>query len=94
MCIGGNCGAEIDITNISDIRNDFKLFAESNTRWLLEVKPGKESEFEDKINVPLYKIGKVGGSNLKIIDGERTLIDLNIKDIKSTWGEALWKLMG
>jgi phosphoribosylformylglycinamidine synthase len=94
MCVGGNCGAEIDITGIAELRNDFKLFSESNTRWLVEVKPGKESEFEDKINVPLYKIGSVGGPNLKITDGGRTLIDLSVDQIKTTWGEALWKLMG
>lgn len=94
MCVGGNCGAEIDITAITDLRNDFKLFSESNTRWLVEVKPGKESEFEGKINVPLYKIGSVGGPNLKITDSGKTLIDLSVNKIKSTWGEALWKLMG
>ena len=94
MCIGGDIGAEIDITNIAEIRGDFKLFSESNTRWLVEVKPGKESEFEDKMTVPFFKIGKIGGSKLKIIDSEKTLVDLEMKDIKNAWGDALWKLMG
>jgi phosphoribosylformylglycinamidine synthase len=94
MCVGGNCGVEIDITDIAALRSDFKLFSESNTRWLVEVKPGKEQDVEGKITVPLYKIGKVGGPNLKITDSGRTLIDLDINEIKNTWGEALWKLMG
>jgi phosphoribosylformylglycinamidine synthase len=94
MCIGGNVGAEIDITSIADIRKDFKLFSESNTRWLVEIKPGKESEFESKMKVPVYKIGKVEGTKLKIIDSERTLLELDVADIKNAWGKALWELMG
>jgi phosphoribosylformylglycinamidine synthase len=94
MCIGGDMGCEIDLTNIADIRSDFKLFSESNTRWLVEVKSGKESDFEGKMTVPFFRIGKVGGTKLKITDGEKTLVDLDVKDIKNTWGEALWKLMG
>jgi phosphoribosylformylglycinamidine synthase len=94
MCIGGDLGCEIDISEVSDIRSDFKLFSESNTRWLVAVKMGKESEFEGKIDVPFYRIGTVGGSKLKITDGEKVLVDIDVKDIRSTWGEALWKLMG
>jgi phosphoribosylformylglycinamidine synthase len=94
MCIGGDVGAEIDFTNISDVRSDFKLFSESNTRWLVEVKPGKEADFESQMNVPFYKIGKVGGTKLTIKDSERTLVDIEVADIKNAWGKALWELMG
>ncbi len=94
MCIGGDIGAEIDLTYIEELRGDFKLFSESNTRWLVEVKAGMDSEFEKTITVPFHKIGKVGGTKLKIMDDYKTLIDLDLKEIKSTWQETLWKLMG
>lgn len=94
MCIGGNIGAEIDISNIADLRSDIKLFSESNTRWLVEVKKGNENEFEEMMGVPFFKIGSVGGTNLKIIDKEKTLIDLDVDEVRSAWNDSLWKLMG
>ncbi len=94
MCIGGDIGAEIDISNIAELRGDIKLFSESNTRWLVEVKKGKENEFEEMMAVPLFKIGSVGGKNLKITDQEKTLIDLNMDGVRKAWNDSLWKLMG
>ncbi len=94
MCIGGDIGAEIDISNIAELRGDIKLFSESNTRWLVEVKKGKENEFEEMMVVPLFKIGSVGGKNLKITDQEKTLIDLNMDGVRKAWNDSLWKLMG
>jgi phosphoribosylformylglycinamidine synthase len=94
MCIGGDIGAEIDISNIADLRGDIKLFSESNTRWLVEVKKGKENEFEEMMAVPFFKIGSVVGTHLKIIDQEKTLIDLDMDEIRKAWNDSLWKLMG
>lgn len=94
MMIGGDIGAEIDISNIAEIRSDFKLFSESNTRWLVEVKKGKEPEFEKIIDVPFFKIGIVGGDRLKVMDKDKTLINLDIEKIRSAWNDTLWKLMG
>jgi len=94
MCIGGDTGAEIDISEVGQLRGAIKLFSESNSRWLVEVKSGCENKFEETIDVPFLKIGQVKGSRLKVIDNKKPLIDLDVKEIKSSWGEALWKLMG
>jgi phosphoribosylformylglycinamidine synthase len=94
MCIGGDTGAEIDISKIAELRSDIKLFSESNTRWLVEVKKEKENKFEEMMVVPFFKIGTVKGTHLKIIDQEKTLIDLDVGEVRRAWNDALWKLMG
>jgi len=39
MAVGGDIGAMVDISEIgTDLRTDFKLFQESNPRWIIEVK--------------------------------------------------------
>lgn len=94
MCIGGDIGAEIDLSNIGEVRSDCKLFTESNTRWLVEVKEGKEEEFE-KITAGLFhKIGRVGGKRLKVTDEGRQLIDIDVEGIRKAWNDTLWRLMG
>lgn len=95
MCIGGNIGAEIDLTEISILRTDLKLFSESNTRWIVEVKSGLEKDFEKIFNnLKTYKIGKVRGRRLTIQDYNKKYIDLNISNIKNAWDETFWKMMG
>ncbi len=94
MSIGGDIGAEIDITNIADIRGDFKLFSESNTRWLVEVKEGEEEVFENMMDAPSYKLGKVGGSRLRIVDRSNILVDIEVEKIRKAWNDTLWNLMG
>ena len=50
MCIGGNLGACVDIsTHAPDLRSDLKLFSESNTRWLAEIRQGMETSFESTL---------------------------------------------
>jgi phosphoribosylformylglycinamidine synthase len=94
MCIGGDFGADIDISDIADIRGDFKLFAESNTRWLVEVKSENQSEFEETMDVPFFKIGRVDGSRLIITDKNNKLIDFDVSEIRRAWNDTLWNIMG
>jgi len=72
MSIGGNVGASVDISDVGiGLRTDFKLFSESNTRWIIEVKKEKIKEFEEllkKNTTPFVQIGKVQGDALKIRD--------------------------
>ena len=98
MSIGGNIGVIIDISKIkNDLRDDFKLFSESNTRWIVEIEKQKEKYFEKilkKVDAPFIKIGKTNGKKL-IIKNERTiLINLDIAEIRNIWKNAIWNLMG
>ncbi|HDD57357.1 MAG TPA: phosphoribosylformylglycinamidine synthase subunit PurL, partial [Thermoplasmatales archaeon] len=48
MMIAGDIGAEIDITNVGrGLRSDFKVFSESNIRWIVEVRKEKMDKFEE-----------------------------------------------
>ncbi len=70
MAIGGCLGAEVDVTDIgADLRTDFKLFSESNTRWIVEVKSEKQKDFEKLLankQIPFMCIGQTKGLSLKI----------------------------
>jgi phosphoribosylformylglycinamidine synthase II len=44
MAIGGNIGATIDVSEVKkELRTDFKLFSESNSRWVVEVDKEKQT---------------------------------------------------
>ncbi|MEM3976611.1 MAG: phosphoribosylformylglycinamidine synthase subunit PurL [Thermoplasmata archaeon] len=90
MMLGTNMGIYADISNMEFMRSDFKLFSESNTRWVLEIDLSHENDFLDIMKgITLHKIGKVvKDSWLKIIDNNRLLINRDIDTIRSTWGGA------
>jgi len=94
MCIGGNIGSILDINRINNLRTDVKLFSESNTRWVVEVKKEHEQRFRDEMkNIKISRIGKVGGGNL-IIKDKKEIVNLPVDKIKKEWGKTLWGIMG
>lgn len=92
MAIGGNIGAEIDLRSMGVMRDDFKLFSESPTRWVCEVQRGKEGEFEKIVNAT--KIGYVGGNSLRVRDGERWLFNVHLNILRSRWKNGLKDYLG
>jgi phosphoribosylformylglycinamidine synthase len=105
MCIGGHIGAELNIKEIAweieegtgkPMRNDVKLFSESNSRYLIEVQLQDAAKVEDDLSrheVPYIKLGTVGGGSLKITDGERTLLEIPVDILDHAWREGLHDLM-
>jgi len=98
MAIGGNIGANIDLSKVNkDLRSDFKLFSESNTRWIIEVKKDKVKEFEktlDSFKTPYVKIGQTKKANLLIKDDDCKIIDQKINTLLDIWKNAIWTIMG
>jgi len=98
MTIGGDIGAIVDLSNLSKkLRSDFKLFSESNTRWVLEVKKQSKKDFEKtlkKEDMPFIKIGETKGKKLIINEGENTLINLEINTLRNIWKNTIWDIMG
>lgn len=86
MALGGTMGIEISVPGNPQI----SLFSESNSRWVVEVKKGKEPEFEDIFKDHAEKIGKVSGKNIVIND----IIDIPVKDVRSAWENPLQMVMG
>jgi phosphoribosylformylglycinamidine synthase len=96
MAIGGDTGFEANLSTIEKIRNDFRLFSETNTRWLVEVKSDVSLEFEkifSRQGVHARRLGKVGGSKLKINCAKRNLVDLDLDKAREAWKKGLDKVM-
>ena len=97
MCIGGAIGCICNIDKIgSNLRSDIKLFSESNTRWIMEIKKEKTQEFEgilSKAKIPFYHIGKVDSDMLKISEGNNTLINQNVSYLDKIWRETIPNIM-
>jgi phosphoribosylformylglycinamidine synthase len=98
MCIGGNLGCELDITNIGkDLRSDIKLFSESNTRWIIEVKKDNIDKFEKtlkKFKTPFEKIGQISKNRLIIYDNKKIIINQKIDVLQDIWKNTIWNFMG
>ena len=98
MCIAGDIGCEIDISNIGNgLRSDFKVFSESNTRWIIEVRKENKEDFEKILKrheTPFVRIGQIKNDNLLVKDNEKIIINQKIKQLRDIWKNAIWKIMG
>lgn len=98
MAIGGDIGAEVDLTNISkNLRSDFKLFSESNTRWIIEIQKEKQASFEKELkknNTPFSIIGITKGKNVLIKDNKKIYINQKVSILRDFWKNSIWKIMG
>jgi phosphoribosylformylglycinamidine synthase len=98
MAIGGDIGVVVDVSEINpNLRTDFKLFSESNTRWIVEVKKDKEKDFEQvlrKEKTPFVKIGSTKGKKIVINEGKKTVVNLDVSALREIWKNALWDRMG
>ncbi|MEM0240563.1 MAG: phosphoribosylformylglycinamidine synthase subunit PurL [Candidatus Nezhaarchaeales archaeon] len=95
MSIASGLGAEVELSKIplsEPMREDLALFSESNSRLIVEVRAGKEEEFEQLMSgLPCSKIGKVTKGSSLVIRGydDRVLIDLSVDEMWRAWREAL-----
>ena len=98
MAIGGDLGALVDVSEVgTELRTDFKLFSESNTRWIVEVKKEKQAEFEKllkKEKVFFTLLGKTKGNHLVIQDNKKTVVDLGVDMLRECWRKPIWNFMG
>jgi phosphoribosylformylglycinamidine synthase II len=93
MCIGGDVGAEIDLTKMERLRSDVRLFSESNSRLVVEVRKGKEKQLPKDRKTKVARLGTVGGDSLKISSG-RALLDLDVPRLSQSFNSTLWRLVG
>ncbi len=98
MAIGGDIGATIDISKVSNgLRTDVKIFSESNTRWIVEVKKEAQTEFEKQLKkeqVSFTLLGKTIGNHLIIKDDRKTFVNLSIDILRDCWRKPIWNFMG
>ncbi len=99
MLIGGNIGASIDIRGMNpELRIDYKMFSESNSRWVVEVWKEGKRRFEDLLKgrkVYVTKLGEtVGEKRVGIYDGSMELVNLSLEEVRGAWlsGISLYDL--
>ena len=73
------------------MRADLELFNESNGRWIVQVKPGLESEFSKRFDFA-KKIGTVN-KNVNFVLNQEESIMFSIKELRKKWTEPLWNRM-
>jgi phosphoribosylformylglycinamidine synthase len=98
MVIGGDLGATVDISDVgSGLRTDVKLFSESNTRWVVEVKYNKQNEFEKLLktnDVTCSLLGKTKGKHLVFQNARKIVVDLKVSVLRECWRTPIWNFMG
>ena len=88
MTLGGDLGARLKLPP-SDLRFDVALFSESNGRWLVEAREGREEDFlRAMAGVPVVEVGRVGGRELAISRG-REGIRATVTAMRRAWTEAI-----
>ncbi len=90
MLIGGDIGASIDIAGVNpELRSDYKLFSESNSRWVVEVWKEEKRRFEvlfKERGVCISKIGETEDEKrVGICDGGKKLVSLSLEEVRSVW---------
>ncbi|UCE91547.1 MAG: phosphoribosylformylglycinamidine synthase subunit PurL [Methanobacteriota archaeon] len=93
MCIGGDIGADVDLSGLGRMRGDVKLFSESNSRWVAEVRKGRERQLPKDRRTTAVRIGTVGGDCLRLRSG-RTLADVRVSSLAKAFNEPLWRSVG
>ena len=93
MAFAGGVGADLtDAGKIAADSDAIRLFSESATRFLVEVKPNDAAAFEKQFeNLPVMKIGStVKEPRLRIAgaNGE-WLVWANLADLKESWQKPL-----
>ncbi|UCF70045.1 MAG: phosphoribosylformylglycinamidine synthase subunit PurL [candidate division WOR-3 bacterium] len=91
MAFSGDIGVEVDVKRVpfrgERLRYDTILFSESNSRFLVELKGGREDEFTALFGgLPIARIGRTTAERcLKVLGGERKLVDLPLSLLRKKW---------
>jgi phosphoribosylformylglycinamidine synthase II len=95
MAFAGNLGLELDLKGVPNktvTRNDFLLFSESNSRFLIEVAEQDRFEFEDlmkgKACAQIGKVTKEGRLLIRGLDG-KVVVDAGLAELRGSWKKTL-----
>ena len=92
MAFAGGFGMDLDLSNVprSNQTNadDVIMFSESNSRFIVEISPENQTEFENELNgVVFNKIGQVTEGNTFLVKGVAgdKIVDTTIDQLKASW---------
>ncbi len=94
MSMGGDSGVYIDIGAVNPkLRSDYKLFSESNTRWVVEVQKAVAGRFESFMATHGVCISEIGtvikDKRVGINDNGTELVDISVDAVRAAWGNPL-----
>jgi len=94
MAFAGGFGAEIDLQAVpcdGDLDADTRLFSESNTRFLCEVRGENAAAFAAAMAGAAHaRIGRVtGGDRLLVRLGDATVVESDLASLKEAWQKPL-----
>ena len=91
MSFAGGLGADVDVASVEADSDLIRLFAESNSRFVVEVTPDNQAAFETAMNgVAIALLGKVtDGDSVTISNGDTKLISESLQKLKSSWQKPL-----
>jgi phosphoribosylformylglycinamidine synthase II len=94
MALAGGYGAELDLRKVLAEplkRDDFALFSESNSRFLIEVAEKDRENFETLMKGKCAEIGKVTKTPRLTIRGLKgaLAVDASIEDLRASWKRTL-----
>ncbi|GAB6991862.1 phosphoribosylformylglycinamidine synthase subunit PurL [Paenibacillus pini] len=93
-CISGSIGAQVHVE--SELRSDFLMFSESQSRIILSTSKDKAAQLTDYIagqGVPVQAIGIVEGSSLIIDINGASALNESVAGLKQVWEDAIPCLM-
>ncbi len=102
MAFAGEVGVELNLAAVANSlaenvppshRDAVLAFAESNTRFLIEVAQGQEAKFEQSMrDVPCTRIGQTTEARRVVLQsaaGQGAVIDLDAQTLKKSWQATL-----
>jgi phosphoribosylformylglycinamidine synthase II len=94
-CIGTGLGARVDLPAVASgagFGDVSTLFSESASRVVVSVAPAREAELLSlaaREQLPVRRIGVVGGNRIQIAIDRRSVIDVALSDAERTWTTAI-----
>jgi len=95
MAFAGGLGLVLDLQKVPRkdiVRDDFVLFSESNSRFLIEVADADSAEFEKLMQgkgcVKIGKVTKEPRLQIKGLSGS-VVIDASIDELRQSWKKTL-----
>ena len=94
MAFASSHGMALDlkaVPNKNAARNDFLLFSESNSRFLIEVSPKDRYDFEDLMKNNCTMIGEVTQDEKLRVHGlnDGLAVDAGLSELRAAWKKTL-----
>ncbi|AGI47165.1 phosphoribosylformylglycinamidine synthase II [Thermoplasmatales archaeon BRNA1] len=91
MCISGQVGAQLNLSQMPGDDIMVKLFSESASRWIAEVDGADVDRFTQIMGDAATLIGITKGDELVI---EGTDARILVQEMRAAWNDPIWKIMG